>query len=64
MTRSVFPYPYVAYYRDKGAQRNVADYVSVRIDNGSFRVSAPVRILLGADNQREYSVVNGRLVLQ
>jgi hypothetical protein len=62
MMRPIFPYPYVARYRGKGDPRNAANYVPVRADYGSLRTVSPVSSLLGSDNQRAYSVVNGRLV--
>ncbi|KHJ69272.1 tannase [Pantoea rodasii] len=64
MTRPVFPYPYVARYRGKGDRSSAADYVPVPADYDSLRVGSPVSSLLGPDNQRAYSVVNGRLVSQ
>lgn len=63
-TRPVFPFPYIARYNGKGDVNNALNYVAVKSDGyNNIRLKKPVSDMYGPDNQRNYRVVDGKLVM-
>lgn len=62
-TRPIYAFPYVARYNGKGDRNEAASYVSAR---GPIRLpqtfDTQAADLIGPDNQKDWTVVNGRLV--
>ncbi|MFC0141420.1 tannase/feruloyl esterase family alpha/beta hydrolase [Erwinia mallotivora] len=63
MTRPVFPYPYIAQYNGRGDPKAAENYHPVKSSGwDNLRLAEPVASLVAPDNQRDYRVINGRLV--
>ncbi len=62
-TRPIFPYPYVAQYTGKGDPKDAANYKAVKPSLKLPQQFAPeIMQFFGPDNQKFYSVENGKLV--
>jgi feruloyl esterase len=65
-TRPVYPYPYIARYSGKGDSRDGANYSRATSPAAAaplFASDYAVLKLIAPDNQRDYSVKDGRLVV-
>jgi feruloyl esterase len=65
-TRPVYPYPYIALYSGKGDAKDGANYsraTSPAAAAQPFADDYAVLKLIGPDNQRDYAVKDGRLVV-
>ncbi|MHC1480230.1 tannase/feruloyl esterase family alpha/beta hydrolase [Frateuria aurantia] len=63
-TRPVYPYPYIAKYKGQGDPNDAASYIAVKspvVVPMSFASASMA--LIGPDNQREYEVKDGKLVV-
>ncbi len=62
MTRPVFPYPYIAKYNGTGDVNDADNYHPVKLDDKPMTLSQPISNMIGPDNQRDYTVVDGQLM--
>ncbi|MGL5226441.1 MAG: tannase/feruloyl esterase family alpha/beta hydrolase [Aeromonas sp.] len=62
-SRPLYPYPFMARYKGQGDVNKAGSYEAVAMDYRAFKVGMPARQWVGPDNQKQYHVVNGVLVV-